>query len=116
MLTLGERFGELAGLRVAYVGDARNNVAASLAEAAVMLGATVHFGCSADASSIGNVSRASRALGQTAGGGARAFSNPVRAVRGVDVVYTDVWTSMGEEQLSRAQRRDAASLRRYATS
>ena len=44
MLTLQERFGEIRGLRIAYVGDARNNVAASLAEAAVVSGAHVHFG------------------------------------------------------------------------
>jgi len=111
MLTLSEHFGEVAGLRLAYVGDARNNVAASFAEAAVMLGATVHFGCPPthrpSETFLAHLAR----LGKSAGGGARAFSNPVRAVRGADAVYTDVWTSMGDEQY---RERNDALLRPYA--
>jgi len=111
MLTLQERFGEIRGLRIAYVGDARNNVAASLAEAAVICGAAVHFGAPA-------THRPSEAflahlddLGAPAGGSARAFSSAVRAVRGVDVVYTDVWTSMGQEGM---RERNEAMLRPFA--
>jgi ornithine carbamoyltransferase len=44
VLTMHERFGSLEGLRVAYIGDARNNVAVSLAEALVMSGASINFG------------------------------------------------------------------------
>lgn len=109
MLTIQEHFGEIAGLRIAYLGDARNNVAASLAQAAVMMGATMHF-----ASPITH--RPSEAflkhlteLGPDAS--ARAFTDPVRAVRGVDVIYTDVWTSMGEERYGE---RNDAMLRPYA--
>jgi ornithine carbamoyltransferase len=111
MLTLAEHFGDVRGLHVAYLGDARNNVAASFAEAAVMLGAMVHFGCP-------GTHRPSEAflahlaqLASGSGGGARAFANPVRAVRGVDAIYTDVWTSMGEEQY---RERNDAMLRPYA--
>ncbi len=111
MLTLGERFGEVAGLRVAYVGDARNNVAASFAEAAVILGATVQFGCPPThrppEAFLANLAR----LGRESGASARAFTNPVRAVRGADAIYTDVWTSMGEEQY---RERNDALLRPYA--
>lgn len=111
VLTLVEHFGSMAGLRVAYLGDARNNVAASLAEAAVMLGAIVSFGCPASHrppdAFLAHLAR----LGSATGGGARAFSNPVRAVRGADAVYTDVWTSMGEE---RYRERNDAMLRPYA--
>ena len=49
-------------------------------------------------------------LGEPHGVTARAFTSPIRAVRDVDVVYTDVWTSMGDEQFSRTQLRGAASL------
>jgi ornithine carbamoyltransferase len=111
MLTLGEHFGEVAGLRLAYVGDAGNNVAASFAEAAVMLGATVHFGCPPTHRPTESFLAHLAALGGVAGGGGRAFSSPVRAVRGVDAVYTDVWTSMGEEQY---RERNDAMLRPYA--
>ncbi len=111
MLTLGELFGAVAGLRVAYVGDARNNVAASFAEAAVTLGATVHFGSPPTHRPSEKFLAHLTRLGRPAGGGARAFSNTVRAVRGVDAVYTDVWTSMGEEQY---RERNDAILRPYA--
>ena len=111
MVTIQERFGAIAGLRIAYVGDGRNNVAASLAQAAVALGAIVHFGSPTthrpDEAFLGALG----ALGKNTGGSARAFTDPVRAVRGADVVYTDVWTSMGDE---RYRERDAAMLRPYA--
>jgi len=111
MLTLQEHFGEIAGLRIAYVGDARNNVAASLAEAAIVLGATVQFGCPPTHRPSESYLAKLDALGANSGGSVRAFSNAVRAVREVDVVYTDVWTSMGEE---RYRERNDAMLRPYA--
>lgn len=111
MLTIEERFGEIAGLRIAYVGDARNNVAASLAEAAIMLGANVQLGCPPTHRPSESYLAKLDALGAGSGGSARAFTNAVRAVRGADVVYTDVWTSMGEE---RYRERNDAMLRPYA--
>jgi ornithine carbamoyltransferase len=111
VLTLGEHFGDVRGLRIAYLGDARNNVAASLAEAAVMLGATVNFGCPATHRPAETFLAHLTRLAGSSGGGARAFANPVRAMRGVDAVYTDVWTSMGEEQY---RERNDAMLRPYA--
>ncbi|MFZ0573989.1 MAG: ornithine carbamoyltransferase [Candidatus Cybelea sp.] len=110
VLTLGERFGEVAGLRVAYVGDGRNNVAASLAQAAVMLGATICFGSPPTHRPSETFLAQLGRLGKPAGGSVRAFSNPARAVRGADAVYTDVWTSMGEE---RYRERNDAMLRPY---
>lgn len=110
VLTLAERFGDVAGLRIAYVGDGRNNVAASLAQAAVMLGATVHFGSPPSHRPSERFLAELTRLGKPAGGSARAFANPVRAVRGVDAIYTDVWTSMGEE---RYRERNDAMLRPY---
>ena len=97
LLTLKERFGSLEGLRIAYLGDAKNNVAASLAEAAVLSGAHVQFGCPPSHRPSETFLAHLKKLGKPLGGTARAFANPVRAVRGVDAIYTDVWTSMGEE-------------------
>lgn len=111
VLTIEERFGSLAGLRITYLGDAKNNVAFSLAQAAVMLGATVQFGCPPTHRPSEATLAGLNALGKASGGAARAFSNAVRAVRGADVVYTDVWTSMGEE---RYRERNDAMLRPYA--
>lgn len=111
VLTIRERFGTVEGLTIAYVGDGKNNVAASLAQAAVMLGATMHFGAPPTHRPSETMLASLNALGEAKGGSARAFSNPVRAVRGADVVYTDVWTSMGEE---RYRERNDAMLRPFA--
>ncbi|MBV9407490.1 MAG: ornithine carbamoyltransferase [Candidatus Eremiobacteraeota bacterium] len=110
LLTIKERFGTLQGLRLAFVGDARNNVAVSLAEAAALSGMSITFAAPpthrpADAF-LGRLVK----LGAEHGVTARAFTSPVRAVRDVDVVYTDVWTSMGDEQYVE---RNLAALRPY---
>jgi ornithine carbamoyltransferase len=111
ILTIAERFGTLEGLHVTYIGDGKNNVATSLAQAAVMLGAVVHFGSPPTHRPAEATLALLNKLGAPAGGSARAFANPVRAVRGADVVYTDVWTSMGEE---RYRERNEAMLRPYS--
>ena len=110
MLTIRERFGTLAGLRLAYVGDARNNVAYSLTEAAAMCGMSVTFAAPITHRPPDALLARLVELGKPFGVTARAFTSPIRAVRDVDVVYTDVWTSMGEEAMSE---RNAAALRPY---
>jgi ornithine carbamoyltransferase len=99
LLTMQEQFGTLAGLTIAYLGDGKNNVAVSLSEAAMLVGATVHFGTPPTHRPSEKFLTRLQKLGKPFGGKARAFSNAVRAARGADVVYTDVWTSMGEEAL-----------------
>jgi ornithine carbamoyltransferase len=89
LLTLRERFGELQGLRIAYVG-AGNNVATSLAEAGALAGATVVI-----ASPPGYDPPAS---------GAEVVTDPLEAVVGAHAVYTDVWVSMGDEDDLHARR------------
>jgi ornithine carbamoyltransferase len=110
LLTIGERFGTLRGLRIAYLGDGRNNVAASLAEAAMLCGASLSFGVPPSHRPSDAALLRWRRIGEQSGATARAFTNPLRAVREVDVVYTDVWTSMGEEALAE---RNAAALAPY---
>ncbi len=94
-LTLQERWGTVRGRRVAFVGDG-NNVATSFAQAATMLGITVHVaapdGFALPAAVVAGVERIARHGAELV-----QFSDPVAAVRGVDAVYTDVWTSMGSE-------------------
>ena len=109
LLTIKERFDTLDGLRLAYVGDARNNVAASVAEAAVLAGIDVRFGCPPSHRPSETFLAHLQRLGRP-GSTARAFTSVTRAVRDVDVVYTDVWTSMGEERLAE---RNAAALLPY---
>jgi ornithine carbamoyltransferase len=94
-LTLTERLGSLRGRTIAFVGDG-NNVAASLAQAATMMGATVRIASPKGFELAASV-QASIARGATSGGRLELMSDPAAAVRGADAVYTDVWTSMGQE-------------------
>jgi len=96
MLTLRERWGTCEGRTIAYLGDG-NNVATSLAHAAPQLGMSVHLasppGYELPAQVIQDATRGARGRARV-----RVFTDPREAVAGVDAVYTDVWTSMGQEQ------------------
>ena len=102
-MTLQERWGELRGRRVAFVGDG-NNVATSLVQAATMLGVTVHVatpeGSELPATIDTDVERIAKY-----GAELKRFTDPIAAVRDVDAVYTDVWTSMGREAEEGERRR-----------
>jgi ornithine carbamoyltransferase len=93
--TMRERWGDCRGRRIAFVGDG-NNVATSLAHVACMLGVTVHI---ASPAGYELPDRVMDDVARVAKDGATIsrFSDPRRAVAGVDAVYTDVWASMGEE-------------------
>jgi len=97
LLTIYERFGKLKGLKVAYVGDG-NNVANSLAYGCALTGA--HF-CSASPEGYdlnpAVVAKANE-IAQTTGSTLTLLRDPVEAARDADVIYTDVWTSMGQEE------------------
>jgi ornithine carbamoyltransferase len=97
-LTLIERWGSLRGRTITYVGDS-NNVALSLAQAATMLGAQMRI---ASPAGYGMHEQARQAIVQRAGlgGSLELTTDPIAAVRGADAVYTDVWTSMGQESES----------------
>jgi ornithine carbamoyltransferase len=103
MLTLQERLGSLAGRRLAYVGDV-NNVATSLAQAAVMLGMGVHVASPDGYTLPQRVQQQIAGLARD-GGALRLFATPADAVAGADAVYTDVWTSMGQEDEARKRSR-----------
>ena len=111
MLTLQERFGTLRGLRIAFLGDAQNNVAVSLAQAAVLCGVSVQFGSPVSHRPPEAFLAQLKKLGKPHGATARAFSSAVRAVRGADAIYTDVWTSMGEEAATERNRAVLAPFR-----
>ena len=85
LLTIRQLCGQVADVRVAFVGDANNNVARSLAQACHLLGADLTL-----ASPVGFE------LGD-APTGIRQVRGPFEAVFGADIVYTDVWVSMGQD-------------------
>ena len=95
-LTMLELKGEVAGLKVAYVGDG-NNVAHSLMFAGAQLGAHVRVATPPKYEPDRVALEWASERGRTTGGSCTVTNDPTEAVSGADVVYTDVWTSMGQE-------------------
>jgi ornithine carbamoyltransferase len=104
MLTLAERWqGALRGRTLAYIGDG-NNTATSLAHATSMLGITLNI-ASPEGFALPARVRDEAAGVARHGAEIRCFTDPSEAVTGADAVYTDVWTSMGEEAEADERRR-----------
>jgi ornithine carbamoyltransferase len=103
VMTIRERFGRLEGLKVVYLGDG-NNVCASLMAACAKLG--MDF-VAATPASYRPVEEAVR-LAREAGGSVELVDDPRSAVAGADVLYTDVWTSMGQDAEREQRLRDLA--------
>jgi ornithine carbamoyltransferase len=101
LMTLREHLGRLDGRTIAYVGDG-NNVATSLAHAGVMFGMRVRVASPLGYELPHRAQEQSRRVARR-GGQLELFTDPRKAVQGADAVYTDVWTSMGQED-ERAER------------
>src|SRR5215210_2604168 len=100
-LTMIEAWGTLRGRTIAFDGDG-NNVATSLAQAAVMLGAHVRIASPRGFELPGRVVAGMERIAAS-GGSLELVTDPVAGVRGADAVYTDVWTSMGQEDEARGR-------------
>jgi len=96
MLTILEKKNRISGIRLAYIGDG-NNVAHSLVEGAALMGMEIRLaspeGYEPDEVIIDNAKR----LAKETGAIIKVMQDPSEAAEGADVVYTDVWTSMGLE-------------------
>ena len=103
VLTLQEHFGQLRGRTIAYVGDG-NNVATSLTHAAAMLGVHVHVASPEPYQLPHAVVQQATSVARH-GARLRLFSDAADAVVGADAVYTDTWTSMGQEAEAGIRRR-----------
>jgi ornithine carbamoyltransferase len=103
VMTIRERFGRLEGLKVVYLGDG-NNVCASLMVASAKLGMTFVAATPEDYRPDDEAVRIAR----DAGGTVELVTDPKAAVAGADVLYTDVWTSMGQDEERERRLRDLA--------
>lgn len=106
LMTAQERGFDLRRIRVAYIGDG-NNVANSWVESAHLLGFTLRLACPKGYEPSARVRREAEKTGK---GDVRILRDPVEAATGADILYTDVWTSMGQEQ---ERRRRLAAFRGY---
>jgi ornithine carbamoyltransferase len=105
LLTVRENKGQIAGVRIAFIGDG-NNVSASLAMAAGLAGAEFIIASPPNYSLPAAIIDTASEWARRTGGAVETVVSPEDAVRGADVVYTDVWTSMGQEA-ERRQRLEA---------
>jgi len=100
LMTVEEAFGTLKGMKLAFVGDGRNNVAKTLLVGCAQMG--VHVSIVAPPSLLPASEHVewATAMGKRTGAAVQVSSDVSEGVRGADAVYTDVWVSMGEEDKS----------------
>ena len=110
LLTVREHYGRLAGIRFGYVGDG-NNVAHTLLFAAGKVGLHLTVASPPGYECRDGVVEQARREAVANGGSITLTSDPARAARDADVLYTDVWTSMGQEQEAVRRRIDFAAYR-----
>jgi ornithine carbamoyltransferase len=103
-LTIKEVKGRVDGIRLAFVGDG-NNVAHSLMFAGALLGAHVTVVTPPGYEPRGDATAWSTAQAAKTGGSIAVTNDPIEGVRGADVIYTDVWASMGQEAEAEARKR-----------
>jgi ornithine carbamoyltransferase len=110
LMTIRERLGRLSGVRITYLGDG-NNVCASLMVGAARFGMRFTAATPPGYSPEQDVVTAARRAAVQMGGTVELVSDPREAARGADVLYTDVWTSMGQEEEAERRRSDLAGYR-----
>ncbi len=96
VMTIYEKKGKLKGVTVAYIGDG-NNVASSLFLACALVGTNFRIASPEGYELPAEVVRPGRRFAQQSGAEIHLLKQPEEAVKDADVVYTDVWTSMGQE-------------------
>ncbi|MEN3299030.1 ornithine carbamoyltransferase [Pseudonocardia sp.] len=95
--TVQERFGRLAGLTLTYLGDGANNMAHSLLLGGATAGMHVRVAAPEGFTPAPDVLRDAKARAAETGGGAELILDPQAAAEGADVLVTDTWVSMGQE-------------------
>jgi ornithine carbamoyltransferase len=104
LLTIKEHKGELKGLSLTYVGDG-NNVCNSLMLGCALLGIDMNVSCPDGYLPNDKIFEDASQIAQETGAHLHLISNPVEAVRNVDIIYTDVWVSMGDEKEKKSRKK-----------
>lgn len=99
LLTLKEKFGSLKGLKLAYIGDG-NNVLHSLLLLLPFAGVDVHYACPEGFQPDPSILERAHIRASKVGAKIKSFKTAADAVKNTDAIYTDVWTSMGSENLA----------------
>src|SRR3972149_1572634 len=97
LLTILEKKGRVCGIRMAYIGDG-NNVAHSLIEGAALMGMKIRIATPGGYEPDKAIVERGRIWAKETGASIEILEEPVAAGKDADVVYTDVWTSMGQEK------------------
>lgn len=102
-LTIKEQFKRLEGVTLAYMGDGRNNVANSLLVTGAILGVNVHIVAPKSLQPTAEIQSLAAQKAAMSGANLLVTDDVAKGVAGVDVLYTDVWASMGEEETFEAR-------------
>jgi ornithine carbamoyltransferase len=97
LMTIREKFGRLKGLNVAWVGDG-NNVCNSLMLGCSIVGANFRAACPKEYEPPAYITQTARDNAGRSGAEVEIQPDPMKAVDSADVIYTDVWVSMGQEE------------------
>ncbi len=96
-MTIKEIFGSLKGHHLVYLGDGRNNMANSLMIAGAKLGVDITIATSSQLQPEQDILETAQDIAKATNAKITVTNNPVQAVKTANIIYTDVWVSMGEE-------------------
>jgi len=108
LVTIKENFGKTEGLKIAYIGDAANNMGNSYLVACAMAGMSVSIAAPSGYQADQEVAALATSIAKEFGAVVEQHSNPKLAVAGADVVVTDTWISMGMETEAKKREQDFA--------
>ncbi len=109
LLTIQEHKGQLAGLKMCYLGDGNNNMAHSLMEGAAKVGMHISIASPPGYLPDGKITEQAIEAGKLTGSNITITHNPIEAIKDADIVVTDVWTSMGQEAETEKRLNDLAN-------
>lgn len=101
LMTIEEQFGHLEGINFVYVGDGRNNMAHSLMIGCAKMGLNMTVICPDSLTPLKDVEEYSVNQAKKSGGSISITNSMTSGLKGADIIYTDVWVSMGEEEKSK---------------